>query len=157
MDFGLPGVTLGKLLQDIANSDKAGPLLEKHISSMTTVGDVLNAIDAAGIMDKYADVEIGGTITLGRIVDEISQNPDLQSRRDQEITVKTTLGKLLDLVGEDNVKTFLEEKAAEASYVADYENTVDNVSAYWINLLAFILIFALLSTVTLEFIDKDKR
>ena len=74
-----------------------------------------------------------------------------------EITLKTTVGKLMDIVGEENVKTFLEQKAAAASYNADYENNVDNVVSYWVRLAVFILAFALLATITLEFIDKDKR
>ena len=64
---------------------------------------------------------------------------------------------LLDLVGEEKVKTFLEEKAAAANYKAAYELSVDNIFSYWLTLGVFILIFALLSTITLEFIDKDKR
>jgi len=39
----------------------------------------------------------------------------------------------------------------------DYEYTVDNVTDYWFTLFMFILAFAALSTITLEFIDKDKR
>ena len=71
--------------------------------------------------------------------------------------MKTTLGKLLNIVGEDRVKAFLEEKAAATSYKADYEFTLDNVVDYWAQLLLFVLAFALLATITLEFIDKDKR
>ena len=74
-----------------------------------------------------------------------------------QITVKTTLGKLLDLVGEDKVKTFLEEKAAAASYKAEYENNPSNIIKYWEHLVLFIFGFALLAMITLEFIDKDKR
>ncbi|MBR2259426.1 MAG: hypothetical protein IJ899_19250 [Blautia sp.] len=49
------------------------------------------------------------------------------------------------------------EKAAEASYVADYDNTKDNISAYWMRLVMFVIVFGLLAMITLEFIDKDKR
>ena len=54
-------------------------------------------------------------------------------------------------------KTFLEEKAAKFSYTSDYEYTRENIAGYWTNLLLFVLAFALLATITLEFIDKDKR
>ena len=124
---------------------------------MTTVDDVLNAIDAKGLLEKYSDVEVGGTITVGEAVDLLAGNADVQAKRDTEITLKTTVGKLMDIVGEENVKTFLEQKAAAASYNADYENNVDNVVSYWVRLAVFILAFALLATITLEFIDKDKR
>ena len=42
-----------------------------------------------------------------------------------------------DLVGEKNVRSFLEEKAAAASYKSDYEMTQDKIVEYWLHLLAF--------------------
>ena len=52
---------------------------------------------------------------------------------------------------------FLEEKAAAANYKPEYECIPDNILKYWLHLFGFILAFALLATITLEFIDKDKR
>ena len=49
------------------------------------------------------------------------------------------------------------EKAAAANYKPEYENTIENIGEYWIRLLVFILAFAALATITLEFIDRDKR
>ena len=155
--LGQSGYTLGSMIEDILASDEAKPLLESKITRLTTVNDVLEAIDARGLLEKYKDVEVGGTFTVGEAVDMLAGNADVQARRDTEITVKTTVGKVLDLVGEDKVKAFLEEKAAKASYVADYDYTVDNVLEYWLHLFVFILAFAALATITLEFIDKDKR
>ena len=37
------------------------------------------------------------------------------------------------------------------------DGTVENITAYWLRLAAFVVVFALLSMITLEFIDKDKR
>lgn len=70
---------------------------------------------------------------------------------------RITVGGRIDLVGEDNVRTFLEEKAAAASCKADCEYDRDNVIACRMQLLTFALLFALLSIVTLEFIDEDRR
>ena len=112
---------------------------------------------AAELAEKYADLEIDARFTLGESIDTLAQNGDVQARRDQEITLKTTLGKVLDIVGEDKVKAFLEEKAAEASYTPDYAYDLENVVDYWLDLFVFIVAFAILSTVTLEFIDRDKR
>ncbi len=156
-DFGLPGVSFGKLLKDISESGKAQPLLAEKLTRLTTVGDVLDAVDASGILEKYDDTAVDLSFTLGQAIDLLAGNPDLQARRDQQIAVKTTVGKLIDLVGEERVKTFLEQKAAEANYVADYEYSAENVVGYWMQLLAFIIAFAALATITLEFIDKDKR
>ena len=155
--LGQSEYTLGGLMEYVLASDETNPLLEMKITHLTTINDVLEAIDAMDLLEKYKDVEVGGTFTVGEAVDLLAGNADVQARRDTEITVQTTVGKLLDIVGEDSVKTFLEEKAAAVSYVADYDYTVDNVTAYWLHLAAFILAFAALATITLEFIDKDKR
>ena len=156
-DFGIPGITLGKLLDDLIALDKAKPLMDKQITHLTTVGDVLEAINAFGIMAQYADTQIDATFTLGEVFDLLADNGDIQARRDQVISFKTTLGNILDIVGEDKVKSFLEEKAAAASYTADYEYNFDNIIKYWLHLVVFIFAFAALATITLEFIDKDKR
>ena len=156
-DFGIPGVTLGKLLQDIMSTDAAKPLLEKKLVQVATVGDLLNIIDANGLMEQYKDTEIGGTTTLGELIDMAANSPVVQSKRDTEIKIKVTVGTLIDLAGEERVKTFLEEKAAAASYVKDYEYELENIVDYWFDLIVFVLAFALLAMITLEFIDKDKR
>ncbi len=154
---GADSVTLGDLVQAVLDSEDAELVLEKKLLHLTTVGDALDAVGAADLMETYGDLEVGGTVTVGEAVDWLAENPDLQARRDQEITVRTTLGKVLDLVGEDSVRDYLEKKAAAASYTADYECRSENIIGYWINLFLFILVFAALATVTLEFIDKDKR
>lgn len=109
------------------------------------------------MISKMRDNEIGGTVTVCEAVDLLAANPDVQAKRGTEITVKTTPGKLLDLVGEDRAKTFLEERAARANYIADDSYTLNNVVKYRGRLGLFILAFALLAMFTLEFIDKDKR
>ena len=155
--LGNTSLTLGDLLQSLLKSDELSETFKTKLLHLTTVGDVLDAIDAAGLFQKYGDTTIGGTISVGEVVDLLAGNPDVQARRDQEITVHTTLGKVLDIVGEENVKKFLEEKAAAASYKAEYECTSENVTGYWWDLFVFVLAFALLAMITLEFIDKDKR
>ena len=156
-DFGLPGVTFGKLLEDLTASEHAQALLDTKITRMTTIDDVLADIKAAGFMEEYTDTQIDASFTLGDIIDLVAANKDVQAHRDQEITFNTTVGSILDLVGEDNVKAFLENKAAEASYNADYEYVIENVISYWLQLIVFVFVFAALAMITLEFIDKDKR
>jgi hypothetical protein len=63
----------------------------------------------------------------------------------------------MDLVGKDNVKSFIQGKLSAGSYNPDYDYTKSNILTYWGRLLLFVLVFALLATITLEFIDKDKR
>ena len=153
----VPSITLGDLLRTVLDSEGAASILKSKLIHLTTVGDVIDAVDASGLPEKYGSTEIGGTFTVGEIVDLAAENPDLQARRDQEITVRTTLGKVMDIVGEKNIKTFLEEKAAAVSYEPAYEHTAENVAGYWMQLILFIFVFAALATITLEFIDKDKR
>ena len=157
ISVGNSEITLGDLIQSVLDADGMQTELDTELLHLTTVEDVLNAIDAHGLMEKYGDVEVDGTINVGQAIDFLANNADVLAKRDTEITVKTTVGKLLDLVGEDKVKTFLEEKAAAASYNAAYEYVDDNVASYWMHLELFIIVFALLATITLEFIDKDKR
>ena len=71
--------------------------------------------------------------------------------------MKTTIGELMRIAGEDEIKSFIESNAAQASYNADYESTKENIADYWLRLVMFVFLFALLSVITLEFIDKDKR
>ena len=99
------------------------------------------------------DGQPGGAVRPGVFV----LNEVLQARRDREFTFKATIGELLDLFGEENVKTVIEEKTADASYNPDYERTLDNVMGNWMMLVLFALAFALLSTLSLEMIDRDKR
>lgn len=82
------------------------------------------------------------------------ENEALQAHRDRKFTFKATIGELLDFFGEEKVKTVIEEKTADASYNPDYERTLDNVMGNWMMLVLFALAFALLSTLSLEMIDR---
>ena len=124
--------------------------------------DLLENKDNQAIRDLRAreldlSVTVGRTFTIGEIVDLAAGTEQARASRDKEIAMQTTVGQLMDLVGEEKVKTFLEEKAARASYTEDYEYTAVNVIDYWLSLVMFVFAFAILATITLEFIDKDKR
>ena len=138
------GVKVGTVLGDVVKLDDFKPVLEQKLTQLVTVGDVVDTVKSSGLLDAYRDVTINAATTVGEI-------------RDDAFTLKTTLGKILDVVGEKNVMNFLEEKAAAANYKPEYECTPENIAIYWTHLFVFILAFALLATVTLEFIDKDKR
>ncbi len=158
-DFKLnnPDVTLGRLL-DLALTDESfKELLETPVTHTTTVGDVLDKINAEGLLEQYKDVELGRDTYVGELVDKVAGNETVQEYRDQSYTFNTTVGDLVHLIGEDRVKDILQNKVAEASYVADYDNNWENIVGYWLVLIAFVMVFAILSTITLEFIDKDKR
>lgn len=150
-------VTLAQIKEMLESSATITAHRQDVLVAGLTVGDMLDAMETSGLLEKSGDQVINASTTVGELVDSLAANPDVQAHRDDSYAFSATVGGLIDIVGEDTVKTFLEEKAAEASYKAEYELTVDNVVEYWLHLLTFIVAFALLSTVTLEFIDKDKR
>ena len=158
-DYEIPntGIKVGTVLGDVVKLDDFKPVLEQKLTQLVTVGDVVDTVKSSGLLDAYRDVTINAATTVGEIADWLTSNEDIQAHRDDAFTLKTTLGKILDVVGEKNVMNFLEEKAAAANYKPEYECTPENIAKYWTHLFVFILAFAILATVTLEFIDKDKR
>ena len=55
------------------------------------------------------------------------------------------------------MKDLVQRKTAAASYKEEYACTDENIIGNWMTLALFVLIFALLSTLALELIDRDKR
>ena len=120
-----------------------------------TVGE---AAEFFGIEDEKESTEqLNEPVTAGQILDLIRNNEMLQAKKDQEITLKMTVQEVLDLFGEDNVRDLVQQKTASAARKPEYDRTNTNIIKNWLILFAFIGIFALLSTVVLELIDKDKR
>ena len=156
-NFRIPGLTLGKLLNDITEIDRFKSLLDTPVAKLTTVGDALNTIEATGLLEKYKDKQVGMDITLGEAVDRVVQLPEMQPFLDKQYDIHTTVGDVIAMIGEEKVKDVLQNGIANASYNADYDYTRENIANYWIKLFLFVLAFAALSTITLEFIDKDKR
>ena len=151
-------------------SDMLNKMGDKELDAEITVGQVMDLLADEEIptVAKLRQIKLGlrfrdteelpdDRVTVGAVLDQIAEDPTLLAHREEGYTVHTTLGKLMDLVGRERVKSFVEEKAAQASYKADYALTEDNVVSYWMHLVLFIFAFAALATVTLEFIDKDKR
>ncbi len=131
-----PFVTISNIL---------GKMKDSEIEINTKAGNVL------GILENTDDPE------LKLILEELQKDPGMQPLLEQDVHLKTTVGEVLRIAGEDEVKGTIEQKAAEASYVAAYEHTGKNIRGYWVRLAGFAFLFALLSMITLEFIDKDKR
>ena len=150
-------VTVGDVLNTVKAEKGAQELLAKEIGATITLGQVLDALHAGELAEKFQDQQLNEPVTLGQIVDFLKNNAVLQSQRDREFTFKTSIGDLLELFGEENVKQLIQEKTASASYNADYERSVENVAENWFMLFLFVLAFAAMATIVLEFIDKDKR
>ena len=149
--------TLGDVLAALTSSETAGKILDKEFGRTITVGQVLDALHTEEIVKATADKQVNPPVTVGDVVDFLKNNEALKKQRDKTITLKTTVGEILDLFGEENVRDFVQTKTAQAAYKAEYANTVENIVDNWIILGLFIIVFAMLATIVLELIDKDKR
>jgi hypothetical protein len=148
------GVVLDTLLTDQEVMDR---LAEEQAVPTTTVGDVLDLLNAEGLLEKYKDVTLGKEIYVRDLIDMLADSESMKDFREQSYTYNSTIGELVNVIGEDRVRDLLQNKIADASYNSDYDNTQGNIMQYWLTLLLFVLAFAALSIITLEFIDKDKR
>ena len=150
-------VTVGDILTLAVETPAFAAELDKERGRNITLGEVLDALHAEEIIRDHADEKVNPPITLGAVADFLQNNAFLQSNRDRTFTLETTVGELLDLFGEENVKNFIQDKTGAAAYKPEYDRTAENIISNWLMLGAFVLLFAVLSTLVLEFIDKDKR
>lgn len=104
---------------------------------------------------------IGGSsyseLTFGNVIDTFRASKGYEENRERSFTLRVTVWKLIELVGEQKIKSFLQNDAAVTQMRPAYAMTKGNITGYWFAFIAFILVFGILSIVTLEFVDKDKR
>ena len=148
-------ITVGQVL-DILNSDALAKHREDVVISPKTEAEMLEILDL-GITGNAEKMIIKDPITFGELLDFANSSELIQKRRDKSFPVDITVGDLMEIFGEDNVKNFLQQRTAEAAQKKQYEKSRVNVLINWFFLCVFILGFALMSTVSLELIDKDKR
>lgn len=130
---------------------------EKQAALAHTMGDALELFHLDELMELVKDYPIRRKATLGEVIDYLASNPDVQALREQGVTVKATVGQLVDLIGEERAKTAITQGAAESSRIAAYERNVENILGCWFSIGCFILAFAILSMLSLESIDRDRR
>ncbi|MBR2822436.1 MAG: ABC transporter permease [Clostridia bacterium] len=120
----------------------------------------------AGAADPSVSAETGEAdaaaetvpvLTVGQLVDSLKEFPALQANRDRIFTLKAKVSDLFEMFGEENLKQLVQRKTAEANYKEEYEMSRTNIAGNWFVLGLYILFFALISVIALEFIDKDKR
>ena len=150
-------VSGAQIREFLDNSAEAAAIRGEPVAGGITAGDVLDLLDKAGVWQELEGKSFEAYTTVGEIVDWLAASPDVQAQRDSSYAFTTTVGGVLDIVGEDTAVDFLEQRAAEASYKPEYECTRENIIGCWMHLAAFIVVFAMLSTIMLEFIDRDKR
>ena len=155
MDTEIGGtVTIEELMSHLEN-----PALEKYRDKQVLKS--YTVAEAAGILGLEVgdtpDEKLNDPVTAGDIMDFLKNNEALRNNKDQTITLKTTLREVVDIFGEENIRSFVQEKTAAAAYKAEYEQSGGNIFFNWLMLGLYIAVFAILSTVVLELIDKDKR
>ena len=128
---------------------------ERVVLGTITVGDAEAALGLE--KSENADEALTNPVTVGQVVEILKNSEYLNEHRDKVISLKTTVGDVLDIIGEENVKNFVQRKTAEAAHKPEYECTPKNIIRNWVMLGVFIAVFAALATLMLELIDKDKR
>ena len=149
--------TLEMLLTELLADPEAQPLLDRDMGTTITLGEVLDFLHLQELAEAASDKVLNQPVTLGQIADFLTTNEAVQAQRDRTITLKATVGDLLDLFGRENVQQLIQQKTAAASQKEIYARTTDNIVSNWVMLGVFILVFAFLAMLALEFIDKDKR
>ena len=150
-DVVVKSFTAGDLLQFL--SDPSLGLRDKKIL-FTNFGEIFEVLEKT---PEFTGAKINPPLTVGQITDFLKSSRFLQAHRDTTLSMKTSVGDLIDLIGEEKVKDFVQNKTAQAAHKPEYELTTRNILNNWLILGLFILIFAVLATIVLELIDKDKR
>ena len=148
-------ITVGQVL-DVLNSNAMAKYREVVIAGPKSEAEMAEILELGEAGEQYA-FALKEPITFGDLLDFANNSELIQNRRDKSFPVDVTVGDLMDIFGEENVKAFLQVRTAEAAQKHQYEKSRVNVLINWFFLCVFILGFALMSTVSLELIDKDKR
>ena len=106
------------------------------------------AADLAAKITEELDPELGKTV---KGLKALLPDPD------KSYGYTTTIGQVVDILGPERVKNAVQQKAAAAGYVEDYEYSRGNVAVYWFMLALFSFVMAVGCVIVLSFIDKDKR
>jgi len=132
---------------------------ETKVSATVTLGQMMDFMQQKEneLVAEIRGKELAEGLTVGDVLDQVMASPELQTHREESYTFNSTVGAVMEMIGVDRVKDILQNKIAESSRIAEYENTRQNVLGYWLRLFLFVIAFAALATITLEFIDKDKR
>ena len=133
------------------------------IGAAFTVEELAEMAEEQGVMGlklllaPYLDEEIYARTTLGELADALAADPYMMEALNTPIPYKFRLEQIIDLLGWENVRRTLQDTLGEASFVPEYEASRSNIAACWGELFLRTMLCAALATVTLEFIDKDKR
>ena len=149
--------TIREVLEEFQQKDSCEDLRSQSLTDDLTVGEAVSFLLEQKSLDEILAREVGIQTTVGEIVDGLAADEAVREYRDEGLMVQTTLGDILDLAGREDTKALIEDNVAEKMYNADYAFTRENILHNWFHIGIFIVVFAVLSVITLEFVDKDKR
>ena len=149
-------VTVGQLL-DALDSEPVARYRGETIIPAVTAGEAAEYLNIRLPETTDPDEILSEPVSFGEIIDLLESGDTARLNRDQSFTLKATVGELISLLGEDHIRDFVRQKTAEAAYKADYEQSVGNIVINWFMLLVHTMVYAMIATLILEFIDKDKR
>lgn len=157
-------VTLGQVTETLLNKDNG--FLRGMRDRKITKSDVMKfAACFVGegplkeVLLKAAADAAGSekAMTWGDIMDLVLESDVIRNNKDMEIPFSFSIRQIIEAFGEDNIKNAVMTRMAVAGQREAYAHTQENIQGYWAHLVVTALLFALLSVIALEFIDKDKR
>ena len=122
-----------------------------------TVDEVVAVLEDDTVRSELARIEKADGMTMEQVADMILATGMLQQFEGTEYDLHIKVGDIINAIGEERVKDYVVEAGRVSSYNPAYEHTANNVIRCWLILIAFSLGFVILATISLEFIDKDKR
>lgn len=107
--------------------------------------------------EKIKQTKVNDTLTVLDVISLLTNTSEYAQFSGDRIPVKFSVSDVIDLFGEQKVKKAVDEKSRDAGQNSAYDKTVGNVISCWMPLILMILLFAVLTVLALELIDKDKR
>ena len=165
-------VTVGQVLDYLADEENPGAAELRAVEFTQTMtseqvlsllrsdertANVLRTVGDEVLLRAIGDGPVEIRFTLGEVVDGMADDPNMAGERARQITVSTTVGEIIESIGENDAHLAVQRTATAANYDETYAYSRDNVLSCWLTLVLITLASAALATVTLEFIDKDKR
>ena len=154
-DFNnLPSTTAWNTLEKMKDSDIPVSATVGELAKMFKNDDVtaIRSLRNLNIHFNKADLDVN----VGEFGDAVIDMNNL-TESDEAIAFKFTIKDMIDLVGEDAVRKYIVESTSASLRRDYYEKSIEVILGYWASLALFALVCAILATISLEFIDKDKR
>ena len=156
-EYKIPEIEQVLAAFNLDSDARLGNSLYSFNQLMTIAEAALEAQTAAGSTELAPAEEQQSTFKIGQVIDTLAQVTEEQGLRDESYNFSATVGQVLDVVGREKAENYVKSMTADSNKKTFYDHTQDQVISYWTPMCLFIVVFALLSVIFLEFVDKDKR